>query len=70
MKLPENERMEPQRQASAGNVLADGARHAHPSVLFADGLTLAEARPKLNCNDSHISRWGKRFAAERPPVSQ
>lgn len=65
MKLTETERMELQRQASARNVRADAARHARLILLLADGLTWAEIRTKLDCNDSYISRWSKRFAADR-----
>ncbi len=65
MKLTETERMELQRQASARNVRADVARHARLILLLADGLTWAEIRTKLDCNDSYISRWSKRFAADR-----
>jgi len=32
---------------------------------LADGLTWAEVRSKLDCDDSSIARWSKRFAAER-----
>jgi len=65
MKLTESERMELQRQAGVRNGRADSARHARLILLLADGLTWAEIRAKLDCNDSYISRWSKRFAAER-----
>ena len=65
MKLTESERMELQRQAGARNGRADSARHARLILLLADGLTWAEIRAKLDCNDSYISRWSKRFAADR-----
>ena len=65
MKLTQNERMELQRQASVRNGRADSARHARLILLLADGLTWAEVREKLDCSDSYISRWSKRFAADR-----
>ncbi|MHB1936838.1 MAG: IS630 family transposase [Acidobacteriaceae bacterium] len=65
MKLTETERMELQRQANARNGRADAARHARLILLLAEGLTWAEIRAKLDCNDSYISRWSKRFAADR-----
>src|SRR3989304_8847181 len=65
MKLTESERMELQRQAGARNGRADSARHARLILLLADGLTWAEVRAKLDCNDSYIDRWSKRFAADR-----
>ena len=34
-------------------------------MLLAEGLTWAEIRAKLDCSDSFIDRWSKRFAAER-----
>ncbi len=65
MKLTKTERLELQRQASARNGRADAARHARLILLMADGLTWAEIRAKLDCSDSYISRWSKRFEEER-----
>jgi transposase len=65
MKLTKSERMELQRQASARNGRADSARHARLILLLAEGLTWAEIRAKLDCADSYISRWSKRFEADR-----
>lgn len=65
MELTETERMELQRQATTRNGRADAARHARLILLLADGNTWAEIRAKLDCNDSFISRWSKRFAADR-----
>ena len=65
MKLTRRERMELQRQASARNGRADSARHARLVLLLAENLTWAEIREKLDCSDSYISRWSKRFAADR-----
>ena len=65
MKLTKTEVMELQRQASARNGRADSARHARLILLLAEGLTWAEIRAKLDCSDSYIDRWSKRFAADR-----
>src|ERR1700688_6218 len=65
MKLTKSEQMELQQQASARNGRADSARHARLILLLADGLTWAEIRAKLDCHDSYIERWSKRFAADR-----
>jgi transposase len=65
MKLTKSERMELQRQASTRNGRADSARHARLILLLAEGLTWAEIRVKLDCADSYISRWSKRFQADR-----
>ena len=65
MKLTKSERVELQRQSGARNGRDDQARHARLILLLADGLTWAEIRAKLDCNDSYIDRWSKRFAADR-----
>ena len=65
MKLTKSERMELQRQASTRNGRADSARHARLILLLAEGLTWAEIRTKLDCADSYISRWSKRFETDR-----
>jgi transposase len=65
MKLSTDERMELQRQANARNGRADSARHARLILLLADGLTWAAIRGKLDCTDSFISRWSKRFETDR-----
>ena len=65
MKLTKNERVELQRQANGRNVRADAARHARLILLLADGLTWADIRTKLDCNDSYIARWSKRFSVDR-----
>jgi len=65
MKLTKSERIELHQQANARNGRADTARHARLILLLADGLTWAEIRAKLDCSDSYIARWSKRFAAER-----
>ena len=65
MNLTETEAMELRQRASARTVRAESARHARLILLLADGLTWAEIRTKLDCSDSYIDRWSKRFAADR-----
>lgn len=65
MKLTDNERSELLRQANTRNGRADSARHARLILLLADGLTWAEIRVKLDCGDSYINRWSKRFETDR-----
>src|SRR5216683_4492328 len=65
MKLTKSERMELQQQAGVRKGRADSARHARLILLLADGLTWGEIRAKLDCSDSYIDRWSKRFAADR-----
>jgi len=65
MKLTKSERMELNRQANMRNGRADSARHARLILLLAEGLTWAELRTKLDCGDSYISRWSKRFETDR-----
>ena len=64
MNLTETEVMELQRRASARTGRADLARHARLILLLAQGSTWAEVRAKLDCSDSYIDRWSKRFAAD------
>jgi transposase len=65
MNLTEAEVMELQRRANARTARAESARHARLILLLAEGLTWAEIRAKLDCSDSYIDRWSKRFAADR-----
>ena len=65
MNLTETERMELQRQATSRSSRADAARRARLILLLADGVTWAEIRTKLDCSDSFIDRWSKRFADDR-----
>lgn len=44
---------------------ADDARRARLILLLDAGHTWAEIRDKLDCTDSFIDRWSKRFASER-----
>jgi transposase len=65
MKLTKSEQVELQRHASARNRRADAARRARLILLLAEGFTWAEIRAKLDCSDSYIDRWSKRFGADR-----
>ena len=65
MIVTDSERMELQRQSVSRNGRADAARHARLILLLAEGRTWAEIRAKLDCSDSYISRWSKRFATDR-----
>src|SRR5271170_5482298 len=65
MKLSKRERSELRRQAGSRNGRADSARHARLILLLAEGLTWSDIRVKLDCSDSYIARWNKRFVAER-----
>jgi transposase len=65
MKLTKSEQIELQRQASARNGRADSARRARLVLLLADGCTWSEICAKLDCSDSYINRWSKRFEADR-----
>ncbi len=65
MTLTETELTELRRQANARSARADSARHARLILLLAEGLSWAEIRAKLDCGDSYIDRWSKRFAADR-----
>jgi transposase len=65
MKLTESESTELQRRVNARTERAESARHARLILLLADGRTWAEIRAKLDCSDSYIDRWSKRFTADR-----
>ena len=65
MNLTEAEIMELRQRGSARSGRTESARHARLILLLADGLTWAEIRAKLDCSDSYIDRWSKRFAADR-----
>ncbi len=65
MKLTKQERVELQEQVTKRTGRADSARHARLILLLAEGLTWAEIRDKLDCDDSYINRWSKRFEADR-----
>jgi transposase len=59
------ERMELTQRASRQAGRADDARRARLILLLDAGSTWAEIREKLDCPDTFISRWSKRFHAER-----
>jgi transposase len=65
MTLSKVERMELERRVASRSGRADEARRARCILLAADGATWADIRVQLDCPDSYIARWTKRFAAER-----
>src|SRR6218665_2691751 len=65
MNLIEAEIVELRQQANGRSVRADLARRAGLILLLAEGLTWRAIRAKLDCNDSYIALWSKRFAADR-----
>src|SRR6218665_372696 len=65
MNLTEAEIVELRQQANGRSVRADFAPRARLILLLAEGLTWSAIRAKLDCNDSYIALWSKRFAADR-----
>ena len=65
MQLTDIEFAELRRQANARSGRADSVRRARLILLLAEGLTWADIRSKLDCGDSFIDRWSRRFAADR-----
>src|SRR6218665_757556 len=65
MNLTEAEIVELRQQANGRSVRADLARRARLILLLAEGLTWSAIRAKLDCKDSYIALWSKRFAADR-----
>ena len=63
--LSKAERRELSRRSTSQAGRADEARRARLILLLDEGLTWKAIRGKLDCTDSFIDRWGKRFAAER-----
>jgi transposase len=63
--LSDAERMELSHRANSRAGRADDARRARLILLLESGDTWAKIREKLDCNDSFIDRWSKRFLAER-----
>src|SRR3974390_680873 len=63
--LTDVERAELSRRANSRAGRADDARRARLILLLDAGETWAAIRDKLDCNDSFIDRWSKRYVAER-----
>jgi transposase len=65
IKLSTMEHEELTQRANRQSGRADDARRARLILLLDGRHTWAAIRAKLDCTDSFIDRWGKRFAAER-----
>lgn len=63
--LSKVEQAELTRRAGSQSWRADEARRARLILLLDAGHTWAVIREKLDCTDSFINRWSKRFVAER-----
>jgi transposase len=63
--LSKVEREELIQRVSSQSGRADEARRARLILLLDAGQTWAAIRDKLDCTDSFIDRWGKRFVQER-----
>ena len=65
IKLTAAERMELNQRVSSRSGRADDARRARLILLLEAGHTWADIRDKLDCNDTFIDRWRKRFGQQR-----
>ena len=65
IELLPKERAELTQQISRRSGRADEARRARLILLLDAGHSWASIREKLDCRDSFIDRWSKRFRAER-----
>ena len=65
MTLTAVERRELERRVASRRGRADDARRARCILLVAAGMSWAEVRARVHCNDSYIARWTQRFTAER-----
>jgi transposase len=63
--LTKSEHAELTQRATKQAGRADDARRARLILLLAEGMTWASIRDKLDCPDTFIARWSKRFHAER-----
>src|SRR5450755_3005056 len=63
--LSKMEEAELSQRATSQCGRADEARRARLILLLGSGHTWAAIRDKLDCTDSFIDRWSKRFLAER-----
>ncbi len=65
IRLTERERAELGRRAKSRAGRADDARIARVLLLLADGVTYREIASRVDCSEPFISKWKKRFLAER-----
>src|SRR5260370_33861643 len=63
--LSKVKRKESTQKSGSNPGRADEARRARLILLLDSGHTWAGIRDKLDCTDSFIDRWSKRFLAER-----
>jgi len=63
--LSKMEEAELTQRAATQSGRADEARRARLILLLDSGHTWAAIRDKLDCTDSFIDRWSKRFLEER-----
>src|SRR5579864_3288953 len=63
--LRDAERMELNQRAASRSGRADDARRARLILLLDDGCTWKAIRDKLDCNNTFIDRWIRRFREER-----
>ena len=65
IRLTKRERAELGRRAKSRAGRADDARIARVLLLLADGVTYREIASRVDCSEPFISKWKKRFLAER-----
>jgi transposase len=65
IELTEDERAELERRARSRAGRADDARVARVLLLLADGTTYEQIQARVDCSAPFISKWKKRFLAER-----
>lgn len=65
IELTEAERAELERRAKSRSGRADAARVARVLLLLADGATYTQIQERVDCSAPFISKWKKRFLAER-----
>ncbi len=65
LQLTVEEREELETRTRSRSCRADEARRARLVLMLADGASYSSIAESLSCNEPYISRWKKRFLAER-----
>jgi transposase len=65
IKISDAEREELERRSRSRRGRAEDARIARVLLLLADGTTYGEIAERVDCSEPFISKWKKRFLAER-----
>lgn len=65
LELTQSERETLEARVRSRSLRADDVRRARLVLMLADGLSYTAIQAALGCNAVYVSRWKKRFEAER-----